>query len=66
MPMVSWQTVVELGFDIAEQKGAQFTGISDGGEFMADLAEAWSQNKDEWRGYTRSQARSQLEEMIEA
>lgn len=64
--MVSWQTVVELAFDIADEKGAQFSGISDGGAFMSDLAELWSQNKDEWRSYTRQQARSELERVIEA
>ena len=64
--MVSWQTVVELAFDIADEKGGQFAGISDGGAFMSDLAEVWSQNKETWRDYTREQARNELEDVIEA
>lgn len=66
MPMVSWQTLVELAFDVADDKGAQFAGISDGGAFLADVAEVWSQDKETWRQYTRKQARRRLEEMVEA
>jgi len=64
--MVSWQTFVEIGFDVAEQKGAQFSGISDGGAFMSDLAEVWSQNKEEYRQLTESQTRSRLRNLVEA
>jgi hypothetical protein len=64
--MVSWQKLVELAFDIADQKGAEFEGISDGGEFMSDLAAVWSQNKEQWKQYTEQQARNELLKVIEA
>jgi len=64
--MVSWQTLVEIAFDVADEKGAQFAGISDGGAFMSDLAQVWSQNKETWRQYTEQQARNELKDIIEA
>lgn len=64
--MVSWQTMVSIAFDIADSKGAEFENISDGGQFMSDLAQVWSQNKDEVKQMTESQARNYLKEMIEA
>jgi len=64
--MVSWQTLVELAFDVADEKGAQFGGIQDGSSFMSNLAELWSQNKELWKQYTEQQARNELEELIEA
>lgn len=64
--MVSWQTLVRIAFEIAEQKGAEFDGIEEGGQFMSDLAAVWSQNKAEYKGYTERQARSELQQLIEA
>jgi len=64
MPMVTWQTLVEIAFDVADDKGAQFQGISDGGQFMSQLAELWSQNKETWKQYTEQQARQELEEVV--
>jgi len=64
--MVSWQTMVSIAFDIADGKGATFDGISDGGQFMSELAELWSQNKQEVKQMTESQARSYLRDRIEA
>jgi len=64
--MVSWQTMVSIAFDIAERKGAQFDGITDGGQFMSDLSQVWTENKDEIKQMTESQARSYLMKVIEA
>lgn len=64
--MVSWQTMVSIAFDIAEQKGATFNGISDGGQFMTELAEVWSSDKDKIKQMTESQMRSYLLDKVEA
>jgi len=58
--------MVSIAFDIADSKGAQFQNISDGGQFMSELAEVWSQDKDKIKQMTKSQARSYLMEMVEA
>lgn len=65
MPMVSWQTFVEIAFDVADDKGAQFAGITEGGAFMSDLGDVWSSEKDRYIQMTESQARSELEELVE-
>jgi len=64
--MVSWQTTVSIAFEIANDKGAQFDGIEDGGEFMSQLSAYWSDNKDSLKQLTESQARAELAEVIEA
>jgi hypothetical protein len=64
--MVSWQTFVEIGFDVAESKGATFTGISDGGAFMSDLAEVWSRDKERYIQMTEQQVRNELRDMVSA
>lgn len=64
--MVSWQTFVEIGFDVAEQKGAQFEGITEGGAFMSDLGDVWSQNKQKYKQLTEEQTRNELERLVEA
>lgn len=64
--MVTWQKLVEIAFDVADDKGAQFEGISDGGQFMSQVAELWSQNKETWKQYTEAQARRELEEVVTA
>jgi hypothetical protein len=58
--------MVSIAFDIAESKGAQFENISDGGQFMSELAEVWSMNKDDIKQMTESQARSYLKKVVEA
>ncbi len=63
--MVSWQTFVEIAFDVAEQKGAQFAGITEGGAFMSDLGEVWTQEKERYKQMTEAQARSELQELVE-
>lgn len=64
--MVSWQTFVEIAFDVADDKGAQFAGITEGGAFMSDLGDVWSENKQEYKQMTQAQARNELESMVEA
>lgn len=64
--MVSWQTVVSISFEIAEQKGAQFDGIEDGGEFMSQLSEYWSMNKDDLKQMTEQQAENDLRTVIDS
>jgi hypothetical protein len=58
--------MVSIAFDIAESKGAQFDGITDGGQFMSELSEVWAMNKDSIKQMTESQARSYLKKVIEA
>jgi len=64
--MVSWTTYVEIAFDVADDKGAQFAGITEGGAFMSDLGDVWQERKDEIKQMTREQARRELEKVVEA
>jgi hypothetical protein len=66
MPMVSYQTFVTLAFDVARQKGAQFDGIDDGGDFLSDVAALWSSNTEQYRQMTQQQARNALERRVQA
>lgn len=66
MPMVSWQQTVALAFDIAEDKGATFDGIEDGGRFMSQLSDYWAMNKADLKQMTREQARRDLSGVISA
>jgi hypothetical protein len=63
--MVSWQTFVEIAFDVADDKGAQFTGIKEGGAFMSDLADLWSQEKERYIQMTEQQVRNELQDLVE-
>jgi len=65
MPMVNWQTFVEIAFDVADEKGAQFAGITDGGAFMSDLGDLWSQNKNQYIQMTEAQVRRELRDLVE-
>lgn len=64
--MVSWQTFVSIAFDTAEQKGAQFENIDEGGKFMSDLAMVWQQDKEQYKQMTEQQARDLLDDLVEA
>jgi hypothetical protein len=66
MPMVSWQTFVRLGFDVAQAKGGKFRGIDEGGDFIEGLSVLWNQNKEQLKQRTERQARNYLEERVEA
>jgi len=65
MPMVSWQTFVEIAFDEAERQGAQFAGITEGGAFMSDLGDLWSEEKGRYIQMTEQQVRNELQDLIE-
>jgi len=64
--MVSWQTLVSIAFDIAEQKGAQFDGIEEGGKFLNDLSAVWQTDKAQIKQMTEQQARNYLQDLVEA
>ena len=63
--MVSWQTFVEIAFDVADDKGAQFAGITEGGAFMSDLGDLWSEEKEKYKQMTQQQTRRELEQVVE-
>lgn len=65
MPMVSWQTFVEIAFDVADEKDAQFAGITEGGAFMSDLGDVWSQEKQRYIQMTEQQVRNELDDLVE-
>lgn len=65
MPMVSYQTYTSIAFDVAEKKGAEFDGIQDGGEFISELAEYWSENE-RLKQMTVQQVRNDLEGVVTA
>jgi len=44
--MVSWQDFTRLGFRVAENKGASFENIADGGDFVASLSRLWNEDKE--------------------
>lgn len=64
--MVSYQTFVEIAFDEAKRKGATFNGIDEGGDFLTDVAEVWSRNKETFKQLTEQQARSRIQDMVSA
>lgn len=66
MPMVSWQKFVELSFDEAKRKGAQFKGIDEGGDFMEDIAAVWQGDKQRYKQMTERQARNAIKSMVTA
>ena len=64
--MVSWQTFVEIAFDVADDKGAEFAGITQGAAFMSDLGDLWSEEKEKYKQLTQQQTRRELETVVEA
>lgn len=64
--MVSWQTVVRIAFDLADEDGAEFEGIEDGGEFLSQLSTYWQRNKTDLKRMTEQQARRDLSGVITA
>lgn len=63
--MVSWQTFVEIAFDVADDKGAQFAGITEGGAFMSDLGDLWTEEKERYIQMTKQQVRNELQDLVE-
>ena len=64
--MVSYQTFTKLAFDVAKAKGASFTGIDEGGDFISDVAAVWQDDKERLKQMTERQARNYLKERVEA
>ena len=64
--MVTWQTFVSIAFETAEQKGAQFDNIDDGGAFLSDLSMVWQNDKDRYKQMTESQVRTVLDDLVKA
>jgi len=63
--MVSYQTYTSIAFDVANSKGAQFDGIEDGGEFIAELGAYWNENP-ELKQMTEDQVRNRLNGVVNA
>lgn len=61
--MVSYQVWTSICFEVAKSKGARFSGISDGGQFVKEIAQYWRDNP-ELKGFTKAQARSRAEEVV--
>ncbi len=66
MPMVTYQTFTSIAFDVADDKGASFDGIEDGGEFIRQIAAVWNSDKEQYRQMTEDQARATLKGMVSA
>jgi len=64
--MVSYTTYTRIGFRVAEEKGAQFDGIDDGGRFISELAALWQDEKSELKQMTEEQAERRLNEVVTA
>ena len=62
--MVSYQRMIAIAFDVAKDAGATFDGIDDGGQFIADLAPVWQQNKQQLKQATEQQTYAILEGII--
>lgn len=63
--MVTYQTMIDIGFDVAQSKG-EINGLSDGGDLMSGLAQLWNEDKEKISGMTKKQARSYLQDRITA
>lgn len=64
--MVSWQTFVRLGFEVAKGKGAEFDGIEQGGDFIEGLSTLWNSEKDRLKQMTEKQTKNYLQSKVEA
>jgi hypothetical protein len=62
--MVSYQVWTRICYSVAEEKGAQFSGIEDGAAFTSEIATYWNENKLTLVGYTEAQARKEAEEVV--
>lgn len=66
MPMVSYQEYTAIAFSIAQDKGAEFDSINDGGQFVSELAAYWNENKEELKPLTEQQTIDRLDSVVEA
>jgi len=62
--MVSYQKFVQIAFDEAKRKGAQFEGIDSGGDFLSDIAEVWQADTERYKQMTERQARNAISSMV--
>jgi len=62
--MVSYQTMVAIAYEVAKAKGATFSGIDDGADFISQLSTVWQQNKAELKQATQQQTADILSEII--
>jgi len=65
MPMVSYQEFTSIAFDVADEKGGSFDGIQQGGAFIREVAAVWNENKQRYKQMTESQARAELNDLVE-
>lgn len=63
MPMVTYQAFVSLVYD--ETPDGAIASASENSEFLADIGRFWSENRDELKPMTRSQARDVVQESLE-
>lgn len=61
--MVGWQQFVGLVFEVADEKGVQFSGIEDGAEAMEVASNYWNQ-VDGIKSASEAEARKFLEENL--
>lgn len=66
MPMVSYQTFTSIAFDVADDKGATFDGIAEGGQFITQVAAVWNQRREDWLQMTEKQAERELRSIVSA
>lgn len=63
--MVSYQTMIRLGFDVAESK-TTVDGIDEGADLMSGLSTLWNEDKERIKQLTEEQARNYLSDRITA
>jgi len=67
MPMVSYQTLTAIAFEVAREKGAEFEGErpENARAVIEIVSTEWNDEKDEYRQMTESQAKTRLRGVIE-
>lgn len=66
MPMVSYQTLTAIAFEVAREKGAQFSGQqpSAATSIIEIVADEWNSDKERYRQMTEAQARRAMENVL--
>ena len=64
--MVSYQTFVKIAFDVAKGKDVQFDGIQDTGDFISQVGELWSSDKEKFKQMTEKQIENKMREVVQA
>lgn len=55
--MVSYQTWTSIAFEVADEKGAEYENIAEGGQAISIFAEIWRERQVELESATRTEAR---------